>query len=221
MVSKLYQRGHGGFLLTRNPHFREWSSDAQPAGYPDTIRYTRYEDTSAALTAVEQGKADVMVGEPPPERGAELATRYATLAHPVAGLSTMYISLNTAVPPFTSLAARQALNFAVDRAVMARTLGGASAHVPTCQVLPPGMFGYAPYCPYTKGRPAGDTWTGADLTRARTLVARSGTGGDRVVLWAWGGSSTTPLVPSIVRVLNQLGYRGSSHVTSADGAGIR
>jgi ABC-type transport system substrate-binding protein/class 3 adenylate cyclase len=219
MVSKLYQGGHGGVLLTRNPHFQEWSSDAQPAGYPDTIRYTRYKDPGAALTAVEQGKADVMVGQPPPERFSELASRYATLAHPVAGLSTVYISLNTAVPPFTGLAARQALNFAVDRAAMARTMGGASATEPTCQVLPPGMFGYAPYCPYTRGRPAGGTWAGADLPRARKLVAESGTEGDRVVLWAWGGSDTTPLVPSIVRVLNQLGYRASSHVTSANGAG--
>ena len=142
-----------------------------------------------------------MVGQPPPERFSELASRYATLAHPVAGLSTVYISLNTAVPPFNGLAARQALNFAVDRAAMARTMGGASATVPTCQVLPPGMFGYAPYCPYTSGRSTGGTWAGADLPRARTLVAQSGTEGDRVVLWAWGGSDTTPLVPSIVRVL--------------------
>jgi len=50
MVSKLYQRGHAGVLLTRNPHFQEWSSDAQPAGYPDTIRYTQYTDPGAALT---------------------------------------------------------------------------------------------------------------------------------------------------------------------------
>ncbi len=195
MVSKLYQQGHGGFLLTRNPHFREWSSDAQPAGYPDTIRYTRYKDTGAALTAIEQGKADVLVGEPPPERFAELANRYATLAHPVAGLSTVYVSLNTAVPPFTSLAARQALNFAVDRAVMARTLGGASANVPTCQVLPPGMFGYAPYCPYTKAsRRAARGPAPTSRVRVRWWPAR----GPRAIGWCCGHGAA-PAAPRSCR----------------------
>jgi len=220
IASKIYDDGHGGVLLTRNPYFREWSSDAQPAGFPDSIRWTPYNDTGAALTAVEHGHTDVMVDQPPPERFSELTSRYATLAHPVAGLSTVYISLNTAVPPFTSLKARQALNLAVDRAAMARTIGGTSTNVPTCQVLPPGMFGYAPYCPYTRGKRSTGTWTGPDLARARELVAQSGTRGDRVTVWECGGSPNLPLMRSIIRVLNELGYRASSHVTPANAAGF-
>jgi ABC-type transport system substrate-binding protein/class 3 adenylate cyclase len=218
-IAQLLRDGRQGVVLVRNAHFREWSAAAQPAGYPDEIRYVHYPGAEAELTAVERGNADVMVDQPPPDRFPELASRYATLAHAVAGLETEYVSLNTGVRPFSSLAARRAVNFAVNRAALAHILGGRSAFVPTCQVLPPGMFGYAPYCPYTAGPTVGGTWTGPDLTTARKLVAASGTRGARVVLWAWGGSSARPLVPAIVRTLDRIGYRASAHVTPPSGQG--
>jgi peptide/nickel transport system substrate-binding protein len=220
MVSRVLDHGRRGIVLVRNPRFREWSGEAQPSGFPDEIRWIRYGGAGAALTAVERGAADVMADQPPPNRFEELASRFAPLAHPVGGLTTHYLSLNTRVPPFDSLQVRQALNFALDRAALARIMGGPSAFVPTCQVLPPGMFGYAPYCPYTAGATGAGTWTAPDLARARALVAESGTRGDRVVVWAWGGSPTTALIPAIVRTLDHLGYRASAHVTPATGAGF-
>jgi ABC-type transport system substrate-binding protein/class 3 adenylate cyclase/DNA-binding beta-propeller fold protein YncE len=219
-ISRLVDHGAKGVIAVRNPYFREWSADAQPAGYPDEIRWVRYRDPAAELSAVEKGTADVIVDQPPPERFAQLSTKYATLAHTVGGLSTQLLSLNTRVPPFDRLAARQAVNFALDRAAMARAMGGASAFEPTCQVLPPGMFGYAPYCPYTAGSKLSGSWTAPDLRRARGLVRRSGTRGAKVVVWAWGGSDSTVLVPLIVRTLDELGYRASSHITPANSDGF-
>jgi peptide/nickel transport system substrate-binding protein len=211
--------GHGGVVLVRNPRFRPWSDLAQPAGYPDRIEWVNYRTVGAELTAVERGKADVTADQPPPDRFDELSSRYATLAHAVAGLSTQYLSLNTTVAPFTSLDARRALNYALDRDALGRIMGGRSAFVPTCQVLPPGMFGYAPYCPYT-ARAGSGAWTGPDLQRARRLVARSGTRGDRVVVWAWGGSQSAALIPAIVHTLDSIGYRAGSHVTPPNGRGF-
>ncbi len=219
MVSRVYHRGLRGVLLVRNPRFRQWSADAQPTGYPDRIRWLWFRSQGAALTAVERGRADVLVGGPPPERYVELSSRFATLTHPVATLSSHFVSLNTRVAPFNQVKARQAFNFAVDRAALARELGGAGAFVPTCQVLPPGMFGYAPYCPYTGGSRTSGTWTKPDLAKARALVAASGTRGERVVIWAWGGSIIRQNVPTLVHELDQIGYRASSHVTPANGAG--
>jgi ABC-type transport system substrate-binding protein/class 3 adenylate cyclase len=220
MVSAVTHHGYGGVLLVRNPSFHQWSADAQPAGYPDRIRWVFTKDTAAELSAVEQGRADVMVDGPPPDRFSELTTRYATLAHVYASLSTTYLALNTRVAPFDSLAARQAVNLAVDRRQVVAHLGGPLSQTPTCQVLPPGMFGYAPYCPYTANPTAAGTWSGPDLARARQLVDASGTRGERVVVWAWGGSHSLPALPYLVHALDQLGYRASSHVTSPDGAGF-
>ena len=179
----------------------------------------RYQDPGAALTAVEQGKADVMVGQPPPARFSELSSRYATLAHPVAATFHRYISLNTAVPPFTSLAARQALNFAVDRAAMARTMGGRRRPCPRARCCRPGCSGTRPTArPREVGRRAAPGQ--APTSRARGSWSPSR--GPRAIGWWCGhGAAPTPplLVPAIVRALNQLGYRASSHVTPATGAG--
>lgn len=225
-VATTYKNGQRGFLLVRNPYFRQWSAAAQPAGYPDKIRYVWVPTQDAELTAVERtpgttGSADVMVDAPPASRLTELATRYATLAHTHADLGVTYLSLNTRAPPFSSLAARQAVNLAVDRRKLAAIAGGPQVSTPTCQVLPPGMFGYAPYCPYTAHPSAAGRWTAPDMARARQLVAQSGTRGDRVVIWVWGGStSDMSLVPHLVKVLNQLGYRASAHITPATSEGF-
>ena len=67
---------HGHLVLVRNPHFRLWSAAAQPTGYPDRMEWTFTDRQGSQLTAVEQGKADLMVA-PPASRQDEIATRYA------------------------------------------------------------------------------------------------------------------------------------------------
>jgi len=94
-----------------------------------------------------------------------------------------YFFLNTRAPPFDDLRVRHALNLAVDRGAAVKLLGGRRLAVPACQLLPPGMPGYRPYCPYTvHPNPAG-TWIAPDLARARALVRASGTKGMRVTVW--------------------------------------
>ena len=46
--------------LVRNPRFRQWSADAQPAGYPDRIVWRRFASPTAMVHAVEDGRADWM-----------------------------------------------------------------------------------------------------------------------------------------------------------------
>jgi len=43
---------------------------------------------------------------------------------------------------------------------------------------------YSPYCPYTAGSTKRGTWTAPDLAKAKALVARSGTHGMKVTVWA-------------------------------------
>ena len=99
-------------------------------------------------------------------------------------MGTEYASLNTRLPPFTNLKARQAVNYAIDRARILQLFHFASGQATvTCQMLPPDFPGHQGYCPYTTG--AGDgAWHGPDMEKARRLVRESGTTNMPVTVWS-------------------------------------
>jgi ABC-type transport system substrate-binding protein len=115
--------------------------------------------------------------------------------------------LNTHLPPFTSIKARQAVNYAIDRARI--TPGQATV---TCQILPAGFPGYQPYCPYTAGTKDG-TYHGPDLDKAVRLAHESGTTGVPVTVWNCGEK---PLGAYLVSLLRRLGYRAAVRDLSCD-----
>jgi YVTN family beta-propeller protein len=197
--------------LVRNPYFRVWSADARPDGYPDEIRFHLSKDIEAQVAAVEEGRADVLL-RPPVERLQGLLTSYPGRLHSDAVPWTDYMFLSTRVPPFDDLRVRQALNYAVDRERIVELLGGPLAAQPTCQLLPPAVPGYAPYCPYTLDRNPGGTWTAPDPTRARELVEVSGTKGMRVEVFAYEQFGRIETGRYVVSLLRRLGYRSSLRV---------
>jgi peptide/nickel transport system substrate-binding protein len=207
------------WVLARNPRFRQWSDQAQPGGFPDRIVVRLGVASGAAISAVEHGQADLMLTPPPASRIPELATRYANLLHTGPVGATFALFLNTRVWPFSVLAARRAVNYAVDRNRMVELAGGLLAAQPACQILPPATFGYQPYCPYTIGPGPAGAWTAPDLARAQQLVRASGTHGARVTLLVGGFAPGAPNAPAgryLVSVLRQLGYRASLRVLSPD-----
>jgi peptide/nickel transport system substrate-binding protein len=133
-----------------------------------------------------------------------LKLRYRSQFHSNPRPNVQALFLNTRVPPFNRLDARKAINFAVDRAAATNAWGGPSVAQLTCQILPPNFPGYRPYCPYTAGSTTSGKWSAPDLTKARALVARSGTRGMRVTLWAWSAAKGFNAVAK--RVLKSLGY---------------
>lgn len=203
-------------VLVRNPYFRQWSGAAQPRGYPDRIELTYDSEFGKQLTAVEQGKADLMQSLPA-SRLNEIETRYAAQVHVFGRAQTAAIFLNTREPPFNNLAARQAFNYAIDRSKIVAAYGGVDGAVATCQIVPAGMPGYRPYCPYTHSPTAHGIWTGPDLTRARELVAASGTKGQRVVLWTRTKAFLVAVGKEAVATLNRLGYRASLKLVGGEG----
>jgi peptide/nickel transport system substrate-binding protein len=187
--------------LVRNPYFREWSHAARPDGYPDRIVFRgEVTDGEAETTAVERGTADLTFeGGIPPDRWAEAQTRFASQLYITPTSTITALLLNTRRAPFTDRRVRQALNYAVDRAQIATLLGSQAA----CQILPAGLPGYRPYCPYTiDPNPAG-TWNGPDLARAQRLIQASGTRGTPITLWNWADG---PLDQYFVSLLDRLGY---------------
>ena len=190
----------------RNPFFREWSQAAQPAGYPDRIDIRIAGTPNEVIRDVVDGKADVAWWNRPLTRSqaSTLEIRYASQLHSNPSPNIEALFLNTRVPPFNSLDARRAFNYAVDRAAATDAWGGPSLAEPTCQVLPPNIAGYSPYCPYTAGSTERGEWTAPDLRKAKALVARSGTRGMKVTFWALPGA---PINRLAVNTLRSLGYR--------------
>jgi peptide/nickel transport system substrate-binding protein len=199
-----YDPKHGARLV-RNPRFHEWSAAAQPSGYPDEIVLRTGLSPDAQVSAVERGKADVLHGLPdPPSRVSVLRRQHASWLQVNPAKGTVYVFLNTRLPPFNNPKARQAVNYAVDRNRTVELQGGTDRMQPTCQVLPPNFDGYSRYCPYTNDPRADGKYTGPDLSKARALVAASGTSGQAVTVWTTPGCC---LDRYFVSVLRSLGYR--------------
>jgi peptide/nickel transport system substrate-binding protein len=87
---------------------------------------------------------------------------------------------------------------------------------PQCQIIPPTMPGYVPYCPYTSHPSAAGRWTAPDLARARRLIAASGTAGQSVTVTLTPSQPFgEPVAKYVVRLLRELGYRASLYVTGS------
>ena len=191
--------------LERNPDFRLWSEDAQPKGYPDRIEYSYGLEDEAEVTQVENDQADWMMDSPPLDRFAELGADYAQRVHTDPELALWFLPMNLHEKPFDDPRVRQAVNLAVDRTAAVKLFGGPNLAAPSCQILPPGLPGYAPYCPFKH-----------DLAQARALVAASGTAGQVVTLVIDTTAVQRALGTYVQSVLQQLGFQAKLHVLSGN-----
>ncbi len=201
-------------VLVRNPNFKLWSKDAQPAGYPDKIIEKYGLPISEEVTQVENGQADeVFDGDViPSDRLNELnSAQYENQVHVNPLTADWYMALNTKTAPFNNLKARQAINFAADRNAYVKIGGGTSLAVPTCQILPPNFPGYKPYCPYTAGSDH-TKWTAPDIAKAKQLVQQSGTAGMKVVVNSATDETSKALALQMVSDLNKIGYKASTQL---------
>lgn len=206
----------GTWTLVRNPRFHEFNHDAQPIGYPDRIVLSQAGNADDGVNHVERGRTDVLIPVPASRLGA-LATRYTGQLHSEPARATFAPVMNTRVAPFDHVSVRRALNYAIDRERIETLAGGPLAAQPTCQILPPTLPGYQPFCPYTLNPSSSGAWTAPALARARALVNASGTRGMKVILLVAPNDQTNPTAkvgPYLVSVLDRLGYRASMRVTN-------
>ncbi|MGW1555800.1 ABC transporter substrate-binding protein [Streptomyces sp. NPDC002144] len=200
--------------LVRNPHFKEWSRDAEPQGYPDVIDYTFGQTVESEVTAVENGQADWMFDAPPADRLNEIGTKYASQAHVNPLTAFWYATLNVNSAPFNNKLAREAINWAVDRSAVVRLYGGTNLASPACTILPPGFPGHVDSCDYTKG--GGTTWKAPDLARAKALVKQSGTAGQQVGIVVQDDDVNKSIGQYLQSLLTQLGYKATLKPLSAN-----
>jgi peptide/nickel transport system substrate-binding protein len=204
-------------VLVRNPYFKQWSAQAQPAGYPNEIVEKFGLQVSDEVTQVQNGQAnEVFDGDqiPSDQLGTLGSAKYAKQVHVNTLTADWYFALNTKQPPFNNLKARQAINYAADRSAYVKIAGGPSLAVPTCQILPPNYPSYEAYCPYTSG--SGTTkWAGPDIAKAKQLVKASGTAGMKVVVDGTNDQVGKALVQQMVSDLNEIGYKATPQLLAA------
>jgi peptide/nickel transport system substrate-binding protein len=194
-------------VLKRNPYFKQWSKDAQPDGYVDQIVYSFGLTVESQITAIENGQADWTLEAPPADRLSEISTKYASQVHVFPLTAFWYATMNTNLPPFTNVKARQAFNYAIDRNAAVKIFGGPKLASPSCQVLPPGFPGHQDYCPYTKN--PGAKWSAPDLAKAKALVKASGTAGQKVSVFSSDDEVNKAMGVYLQSVLNQIGYKAT------------
>jgi peptide/nickel transport system substrate-binding protein len=200
--------------LVRNPSFTEWSRDAEPQAYADEIDYSFGLTVEAEITAVQNGQADWVFDSPPADRLNELGTNYASQVHVNPLTAFWYLTLNMNLAPFNNLAARQAINWAVDRNAMVRLYGGTNLAQPACTILPPDFPGHVDSCGYTAG--GGTTWSAPDLAKAKQLVQQSGTAGQTIGIVTQDDTVNKAIGEYLQSVLTEIGYKATLKPLSAN-----
>jgi peptide/nickel transport system substrate-binding protein len=197
--------------LTRNPYFQP-NSEVRPAGYVDEVIWTFGVDPADQLQMVKSGEADFMLDGIPPEEFPVLRKQFTPQLHSTP-LGLTFVAMSNLLPPFDKLDVRRAVAFAIDRAKIVQLIGGEIAAQPTCQLLPPNIPGYEPYCPYTKHPSPTGQWSAPDLRTARQLVARSHTAGAKVVVGPiFDNERSIAIANELATVLDDLGYHATVEI---------
>ncbi|MDR6757131.1 peptide/nickel transport system substrate-binding protein [Mycoplana sp. BE70] len=205
---------NASLIMVRNPHFNEWSKDAQPKGYPDRIEYTFGGTEEAAVNAILNGQADWMYEPVPTDRLAELSVSNPDQLRVSPLNAWWYAPMNTNLAPFDDVRVRQALNYAVDRDALVSLFGGPALASPVCTILPPDMPGFDPHCDYTAN--PGTEWSAPDMDKARALVEESGTKGQKVTVVSDDTATSRAVGTYLQTVLSDLGYDATVQSISGD-----
>ncbi|MEO3935713.1 ABC transporter substrate-binding protein [Dermatophilaceae bacterium Soc4.6] len=200
--------------LVRNPSFTEWSHEAQPQAYSDTVTESFGLTVEAAVTAVENGQADWVFDPPPADRLNEIGTKYTAQAHVNTLTAMWYLPMNVNLAPFDNVKARQAVNWAVDRAAVVKLYGGDKLAQPVCTFLPPAFPGHVDDCQYTAG--GGTTWSAPDLAKAKQLVQESGTAGMEVGIVTQDDEVNKSIGQYLQSLFTELGWKATLKPISAN-----
>jgi peptide/nickel transport system substrate-binding protein len=158
----------------RNPVWSSVNAKAMPgfpSGHVDAIEMEVISNPSTQVNEVMQGRSDWMKNQPPPDRYAEIESRYGgTQFRSEPTISNFYFWMNTTRRPFTDLRVRRAVNYAINPAALERIYAGTLRR--TQQILPPDMPGYSKFEPYPHSP-----------TKARQLIAEADPADRDITIW--------------------------------------
>ncbi|MDQ8046720.1 MAG: ABC transporter substrate-binding protein [Solirubrobacteraceae bacterium] len=196
-----------GWSLVRNPHFKALPN--VPEAYADEIDFTVVKNARRSATDIVNNNLDYQYDPNGPDTLQILRTGAKGRYLEKQSNSVYYEFLNTKLPPFNNLQARQAVNYAIDKRAIARLFGGLLT--PTCNFLPPGVVGFKKLdpCPY------GDPNAAPNLQKAIDLVKQSGTAGQAVTVWGDDKEPSPQVTNYFADVLDKIGYKAKVKVIDA------
>ena len=202
--------------LARNDSFQEWSRSAQPVGFVDAILWRFGESPAIAFDRLDAGKLDWMASRPQAEDLSSLQAAHPDRIALSTAPLTWFVGYDVLRPPFDDARVRRALNDAIDRAQVVELAGGPVGWRATCQIFPPDLEGYEPFCPYTAD-PGADVWSAPSLDSAKRLVKAAGAVGATVTVSVAELEQlpgTVEIMRHVVDVLDELGLRATLRVVS-------
>jgi peptide/nickel transport system substrate-binding protein len=189
------------YILTKNPNF---NIPGIAKGKVDKIDGKISSDVNAMAENIINGNMDFMTEDPTgdllPQIEAKYKDRFRLDPTPP---NVYYFFMNVTTPPFNKLAARQAVNYAIDSRALQRIFSGRLQ--PACNFLAPGMTGYQKYEPCPWGDPNGPP----NIAKAQQLVQSAGLKGAKVTVWT-NSKPPRPAIGEYLRsTLNQIGFNAS------------
>jgi peptide/nickel transport system substrate-binding protein len=163
-----------GWSYARNPQWDGNNADLVtevPRGHVDKIEAMVVSNQSTQVNDIEQGKADWMYDAVPPDRVAEVKSKYEGSQYriePTIGVD--FVWMNTTQPPFDDLKVREAVNYGINPEQLERIYAGEITA--THQIIPPGVPGYERYDLYP-----------FDMAKARKLLKEAGPSDLDVTFW--------------------------------------
>ncbi len=200
-------RSGQGFSLVKNPRFASFGIPGISTGHLSTINVKYESNTSAEAESVLDNQADNFdaIDTVPPSLIQKLDASHRFTK--VEQIATDFFFLNSQVPPFNNKLARQAVNYALDRSVMARLDSGFLT--PSCYYLPILVVGHPKTaCPY-------ETATGGpNLAKPRRLLKEAGLVGAPVTVWGQQREPRRAWADYYASVLQSIGFKVTTKILS-------
>jgi peptide/nickel transport system substrate-binding protein len=194
-----------GWSYVRNPQWEKNNAALMPevpSGHVDTIEAKVTENQSTQVNDVEQGHTNWMFDTLPPDRVAEVKSKYEGKQYRTTpGIGLEFIWMNTTQPPFDNLKVRQAVNYAINPKQTERLFSG--EQVPTQQIIPPGVPGYQKLNLYPY-----------DMAKAKELLKEAHPSDLDVTFWTENLEEEPG--EAFVQMLNEIGFHAKLKVVNAE-----
>lgn len=197
------------FDMVKTPGFADLKLPNIPVGSLDRISVLTQTNPLTAAQDVLQNKVDAYdPSNPVPASLLQTIEQTASdRFETVPTAWTFYFWMNTTLPPFDNKDARLAVSEAVDRKALQRLSNGFLT--PGCRFIPPTVPGHV------DGECAGQAGGGPDIEKAKALVAGAGLTGAPVTVWGPNSSPRNAYVDYYTGVLNEIGFKATSKLTTA------